>query len=447
MKATLKGKKILFATLPAPGHFNPLTGLAYHLQEAGCDVRWYTTELFAPKLTRMGIPHYPFLQALDVNSDKLDELFPARITMRDPLEKINFDMINGFANRAPEYLADIEAIYQEFAFDLMVADSLFPAIPFVKAALHVPVVAIGVVPLAEDSVDLAPYGMGRQPPQAEAEAAEYAQLREMTTKVLFKPSVDAFVAVLENHGIDLEPSSPINVLIKTADLYLQIGTPSFEYPRSDLGSNIRFIGALLPYEAFTPATWQDERLAHYQRVVLVTQGTVEKDTKKLLEPTLEAFRNTDTLVIATTGGRGAQELRAKYGADNVIIEDFIPFSEVMPRASVFVTNGGYGGVLLSIQHRLPLVTAGVHEGKNEICARVDYFHLGLDLHTETPTADAIRAGVQQVLASAEYKANIARLADEFESYEPYALAASYISEVLEKPTPAPLPQAGPNPRS
>jgi hypothetical protein len=39
----------------------------------------------------------------------------------------------------------------------------------------------------------------------------------------------------------------------------------------------------------------------------------------------------------------------------------------MPFCHVYVTNGG---VLLSIQNKLPLVTAGVHEGKNEINARL-----------------------------------------------------------------------------
>ncbi len=32
--------KILFATMPFDGHFNPLTGIAVHLKESGHDVRW-----------------------------------------------------------------------------------------------------------------------------------------------------------------------------------------------------------------------------------------------------------------------------------------------------------------------------------------------------------------------------------------------------------------------
>jgi UDP:flavonoid glycosyltransferase YjiC (YdhE family) len=143
--------------LPADGHFNPLTGLAKYLQAAGVDIRWYTSPLFKDKLAKLAIRHYPFQEALDTNGQNLDEHFPERKSIVDPVEKLNVDMINGLVDRSPEYYADIRTIHDAFPFDLVVADSLFPAIPFVKRKLSVPVVAVGIVPLAENSVDLAPY--------------------------------------------------------------------------------------------------------------------------------------------------------------------------------------------------------------------------------------------------------------------------------------------------
>jgi UDP:flavonoid glycosyltransferase YjiC (YdhE family) len=171
-------------------------------------------------------------------------------------------------------------------------------------------------------------------------------------------------------------------------------------------------------------------MRHYQKVVLVTQGTVEKDTRKILEPALIAFRDSDVLVVVATGGSGTYELREKYAAANVIIEDFIPFDRVMPFASVFVTNGGYGGTLLSIKNRLPMVAAGVHEGKNEVCKRIGYFKLGIDLGTETPDAPAIRLAVEEVLADPTYRENVTRLADEFATYHAEERCAGYIAGLL-----------------
>ena len=76
LKATVQpGAKILFANVPADGHFNPLTGLAVHLKNEGYDVRWYTSERYAPKIKKLGIPYYPFITAMDVDIEKADTAF------------------------------------------------------------------------------------------------------------------------------------------------------------------------------------------------------------------------------------------------------------------------------------------------------------------------------------------------------------------------------------
>jgi hypothetical protein len=65
-----------------------------------------------------------------------------------------YDIINAFILRGPEYFEDIKEIKEEFDFDLMVADTAFTAVPFVKEKLNVPVVVVGVFPLSETSKDL-----------------------------------------------------------------------------------------------------------------------------------------------------------------------------------------------------------------------------------------------------------------------------------------------------
>jgi UDP:flavonoid glycosyltransferase YjiC (YdhE family) len=63
-----------------------------------------------------------------------------------------------------------------------------------------------------------------------------------------------------------------------------------------------------------------------------------------------------------------------------------------------------------------MVTAGINEGKNEICARIGYFKLGIDLKTEKPTPEKIKAAVNEVLSNPLYKQNVEKLRDEFRSY-------------------------------
>ncbi|HMF72298.1 MAG TPA: hypothetical protein VK616_12550, partial [Flavitalea sp.] len=369
-------KRILFACPPLDGHFNALTGLAMHLKSLGHDVRWYTSEIYADKLKSMGIAHYTFQKALDVNADNVEELFPQRKHIKNLIRRLNFDLINVFIMRSTEYLEDITGLRNDFHFDAMICDCMFSAIPFVKEKLEVPVITIGIVPLTASSKSLPPAGLGMTPSYTFWGKIKQDILRFVADKVLLRKSSNVMKSLLQHQKVNVSGDNMFDILVRTSTLFLQSGVPGFEYKRSDLGKNIRFTGAILPYKIEAKTTkWQHAKLSQYNRVVLATQGTVEKDITKILVPALEAFKNSDCLLIVTTGGSSTKELREKYDQPNIIIEDFISFDEIMPYANLYITNGGYGGVLMAIQHNLPMIVAGVHEGKNQITSRVGYFKI------------------------------------------------------------------------
>jgi len=430
-KEQLKGKRILFCNVAADGHFNPMTGLAKYLQQLGCDVRWFAAPMYAKKLEKLGIHHYAYVNTLDVNQDNLEVLFPERKVITDPGAKLDFDMIHMFADRGPERFEDIKLIYETFPFDVFIADSMVTAIPFVKSLMNIPVVSIGIIPLPEASADVAPYGLALFPPVNDEERARYTELRGLMKNVVLKASTDRFDELLNNYQVPHNRELLFDVLIQESSLYLQIGTPSFEYKRSDIGKNVRFIGALYPYtEEKKTTAWYDERLKKYKKVILLTQGTVEKDVDKLIVPALEAFKDTDVLVVTATANNQTAGLRARFPQENIIIEDYIPFDEIMPYAGVFVTNGGYGGTLLSIKNKLPIVAAGIHEGKNEVCARIGYFNLGVNLGTDRPTSAQVKEAVEKVLGDGSYRENVIKLSEELGKYEALEECAGYVAEQL-----------------
>lgn len=430
------GTKILFANFPADGHFNPLTGLAAHLKSLGCDVRWYTAKKYEEKIQRLGIPFYGLNKALDISADsKIEKNFPERKKHKSQVAKLKFDMINVFILRSTEYYEDIKEIYKEFEFELMIADITFGAIPFVKEKMNIPVMAVSVIPLPETSKDLPPSGLGLTPSYSFFGKVKQSLLRRVSDALLFAKPTKVMRKILADHGIDAGTANIFDILIQKSTIVLQSGTPGFEYQRSDISDHIYFAGPLLPYTKKREGQpWYNEKLRQYDKVVLVTQGTVEKDIDKLLIPTLEAFKNSDCLVIVTTGGSETEELRSKYAYPNIIIEDFIPFDDVMPYADVYVTNGGYGGVLLSIQNQLPMVVAGVHEGKNEINARVGYFKLGINLKTEKPSVLQLRKSVEDVLENDFYSKNVKRLSQEFKKYNPNEICVDQVVRLLRKST-------------
>lgn len=431
----MKAKRILFATMPLDGHLNPLTGLAVHLQSLGHDVRWYTGPGYADKIRKLGIPFYPFQQAREVNQLNLDTEFPERLQMKGTIKRLRFDLNNVFFLRAPELASDMKAIYEDFPYDLIVCDAACTGAPLIKKLLNVPVVSIGIGPLGETSKALPPTGLGMVPSDTFLGHLKQSFLRYVVTNHLLKPCTDVYNQILLNHGLRPTPGFVFDTFTREPDLFLQSGTPGFEYRRPDLSPNVRFVGPLLPHSQEVRHPFRQAALAkQYKRVVLVTQGTVERDPKKIIIPTLEAFKNDDqTLVVATTGGSQTEALRAQYPQHNLIIEDFIDFNSVMPHVNAYVTNSGYGGVILALKHKLPMVAAGIHEGKNEIAARIGYFNAGVNLKTETPTSAQIRKSVERVLTNPQYKRNAEKIGTEFQQYNANLLCEHYITELLREP--------------
>ena len=425
-------QRILFATMPMDGHFSPLTGLAVHLSQLGYHVRWYVGGHYGDIVSGLGLHHYPFVKAKTVNQENFDSLYPERASIKGTIARLRFDINELFLNRAPEFVEDLTAIHDEWPYDLIVHDVAFIGASFIRQLLDVKTVAVGVVPLAESDEYVGPPGMGMQPKSGFLGRQIQGLMRYMVQEVLFKPCNDLHNELRRDYGLAPVKEFLFDSLVRSADVYLQSGVPSFEYPRKQISPNIRFVGPLLPYSRGKRQAFEHAAKAiAYKRVVLVTQGTVERDIEKIIVPTLEAFKNDpDTLVIATTGGSQTDELRDRFPQANFIIENFISFGAVMPYASVYITNGGYGGVMLALQHNLPIVAAGIHEGKSEIAARIDYCKVGVDLKTETPKSTQILKAVNRILADPAYQQNVRKMSREFSTYNPSELAEQYIGELL-----------------
>lgn len=427
----LDRKKILFANIPADGHFNPLTSLAVHLKSIGHDVRWYTGPSYASKIQKLGIPVYFFNKAKEVTVHNIDEVFPERKRIRNHVKKVNFDICNYFILRAEEFFEDISDINRTFDFDLLIADSAFTGITLTRHLLQKQTIAVGVFPLQLSSRDLGPTIMGLPPATSRTGKQVHKLLKWTVDHILLKKANSMMRALHGKYGIDLGNMNIFDAQLDASTLYLQSGSPAFEYYRSDLPKKVRYIGPLLPYPKHSGQELGfEDKIAKYKKTILVTQGTFEPDSRKLIIPTLEAFKNSEYLLVVTTAGSNTEQLRKAYPQDNIVIRDFIPFDAIMPYADVFVSNGGFGGVMYSICNELPMVAAGIHEGKNEICTRVGYFRLGINLKTERPGIGKIKAAVEKILSDESYAQNVKALSIKFASYNPTALCEKFVADLV-----------------
>jgi UDP:flavonoid glycosyltransferase YjiC (YdhE family) len=219
-------------------------------------------------------------------------------------------------------------------------------------------------------------------------------------------------------------------------LFLEPTVPSFEYPRSDLPAVVHFIGALLPDAAasFTPPAWWSEVEQKRRPVILVTQGTVATDARELVAPTIKGLADEDVLVIAAgvkdAGAIGGDPLPA-----NARVEAFVPFKQLMPHVDVYITNGGFGGVQFALANGVPIIAAGSTEDKPEIANRVAYSGVGVNLKTNAPSPEAVRAAVKRVLSDASYRQRAQGIQAELAALDAPAQAVRLLEQLAETKQP------------
>lgn len=420
--------KVLLASQAIAGHFNPLTGIAVALKETGHDVAFYTGNTFAGKLEELGVRHFPFVRAIEHTADNLNELYPQRARLKGPLA-IRFDGEKVFASNVSNFYRDVCDVHAAFAFDVIVMDNSMFIQRLVSALIGKPVVSFLPIGNMESDPWVPPLFFGFLPAKGMRQKLLHAGARLVSKVVVAKPALDSYTRQLQQFGLVTASNATLtDEPYKFSDAVIQTGTASLDFPRSRTNPKVKYVGALLPYR---PATAQPAAglPAGYARTVVVTQGTVDnKDPNKLVVPALEALKDRDMLLVVATGGAGTAELRQRFPRPNIVVEDFVDFAAVLPLADAFVSNGGFGGVLLSLAHGVPVVVAGINEGKSDVNARVEYAGVGINLHTEAPTAEAVGAAVDAVLGDPLWRARAQDMRRQFESQDGCAAAVGIIED-------------------
>lgn len=418
--------KILIASLPMDGHFGFLTGLAVYLQRRGHEVAWYTGRSYAEKLGALGVRHLPFTHALEITSDNLTEHYPEYARLGNGPKAIAFALEKVFFVNLEAHLHDILELRADFDFDALVFDAAFYAGRLVAEKSGAGAYPVWPAPTpAPVSKTAPPPFFGLQPMRG-----PFGRVRDAVVSRLLASSAKGGMRLWNElrarEGLAPWSGNLFDIHNETSTAMFMVGCPGMDFPRDDWPQHLEFVGPLVAHRSSSPSTLSpglEERIAaHEGHVVVVSQGTVDnRDPDKLFIPALEALAGTRHLVVVTTGGRHTEMLRARFPQANAVIEDWIDYGALMPHAGLFITSGGYGSVMQALVSRVPLLLAGKREGKEDICARMDYRGLGLSLCTERPTAAQIARGVERVLGTPAYRENVERLYGELSSYDPCAI--------------------------
>jgi UDP:flavonoid glycosyltransferase YjiC (YdhE family) len=424
--------KIVIATTPAPGHVNPMLGIARILLAEGHEVTTFTGRAFQERIEAIGATFRPIAASADQDVVDPFSKYPELKALPPGLELLRVIIERLFVDHIPAQYQGLQQVLRDAPADLVIGDDCFLGLlPLLlkPRSMRPPVVCFGTSILHWPRNDGAPDFLGLRPAASPAEHAAVIRDHEM---IVHLPLARRLNHCMEELGAAPLANPPFETMVRLADHYWQLTVPSFEFPRPLPGS-VKFIGTLpiIPSQAPIPS-WAGD-LNGERKVVLVTQGTVANhDFNLLVAPTLAALaEEPDLLVVVTAGGRPVKAIPGPIPA-NARLASYLPFEWILPRADVLVTNGGYGSVNQALSFGVPLVCAGLTEDKADVNMRVGWSEAGINLETNAPTSQALRSAVRTVLDTERFRRRASLMAEEFRMIDTRAEIIDAVTRLTQK---------------
>jgi MGT family glycosyltransferase len=437
--------KILVASTPATGHLNPLLAITRFLMAEGHEIAFLSGTALRGRIEASGARFHALPAGADFDLRAFDTAVPELKSIPPGPEWLRIAMERLFVDAVPAQHEGLQQVLRKFRADLIIGDDMFfGVLPMLLGprSERPPIALCGTSFLHWQREDGAPHFVGLPPATTQKQRDEYAALSKEHDRLIYGPAGDRLNRTLQAMGVRPLSMPMFDSVVELADAYLQLSVPSFEFPRK-FPPSVQFVGRppIIPGQAPLPP-WAGD-LDGSRKVVLVTQGTVANHNFGLLvAPTLAALADeSDLLVVATAGGRAVDDIPGPVPA-NARLAEYLPFEWILPKADVFVTNGGYGSVNQAMSFGIPLVTAGLTEDKADVNARVAWSGVGIDLATNEPTPRALRDAVRTALNNPTYRRHALSMANEFARIDTRTEVLRIIHRLVQAPNEEAVRQDG-----
>ncbi|RDW92675.1 hypothetical protein BP5796_02069 [Coleophoma crateriformis] len=424
---------IVMAAHPINGHVQPIRFVASELIKRGYEITILLPSAYKESFKKLDLTFISLTGIADYTEKDFDTLQPERNYWPPGLEQMVYRSIVPTravfrqARALQSILRDMKAREPDRSI-VMVQESWFlgstPMLLRISGLIYVPVIALGVTPFMMPSIDFLPMGVRAFPDTSPASRANVkAWFRNMLPA--FERAQREFQWVLEDLGLEEGKEFPhVSERYQLPEAHLQMCIPSLELPRTDMPPNMRFIGGVpasdIDVWVGQPAWWHElEGNGGERDVIAVTQGTMDIDYTELIIPTIDALRNRpDTIVVVVLGWRGARLPEEISIPAHIHVMDYVPYTELLKHATLFVTNGGYNGVQQAVSYGVPILKAGLDGDKMATGNRIEWAGCGLDLWVTRPTVEQVREGVETVLNDSKIKARALEMQEEAKRYDP-----------------------------
>ncbi|MCS7478728.1 macrolide family glycosyltransferase [Umezawaea endophytica] len=385
-------KHVLFLSAPAFGHVFPTLTIAEALAKRGHRVSYATTEPFVEYAQLSGVDplvYGPSLAAIPAAvSDHADTAEIVLACMR-------------FYEEGLRCVDGVEALV-EHAPDLIVFDPMmYGAAAVLGRKWTVPIILTHPNLAFNDTVDWT------APRRAELLAGP----RGAEAAAVESGLQDLFV----QHGIDE------TLLHQPDDLALVFVPRDFQPQGESFSDHYAFVGPCNDGTIFQ-GDWNPP--TPDRPVLFISLGTVHNARPDFFRLFATAFADLDWHVVVTLGGWADADLGEL--PPNFEVHPWIPQVAVLEHATVFLSNGGLGGVMSAVQQGTPLLLAPEVAEQDMDARQVVELGLGRVVELSTITPDALRHAVLDLAADERTAAKVRWMRDRVRESGGTARAADLI---------------------
>jgi UDP:flavonoid glycosyltransferase YjiC (YdhE family) len=362
--------RVFLSAFSGPGHVFPVLALARTLSERGHDVWFETIERWRQPAEEMGLH---FVAA------------PEYIALRQPLPGMPS------SPTLAEIVESLLPLMQELRPDVVVNDFFY--VPAALAAELEGLRRATVVPhpYPVNEAGLPYFLVSLLPPRTALGAAGWRLTRPWFARRAREARRELNFARREV-GLPLQRRLYGGI---SDGLGMVATFPQLEYPRR-WPSHVHVTGPMLfelPHASIELP--EDDR-----PLVLVAGSTAQDQELRLIRTAIRAFEGEPVRALVSLNQQG--RTWPDRVPENVTVVDWVSYSQVLPRASVVLTNGGHGTVVRSLSEGVPLVVCPAGGDMGENGARVAWTGAGLMLPRALLGPAPLRWAIRRVLADAGF---------------------------------------------
>jgi len=221
----------------------------------------------------------------------------------------------------------------------------------------------------------------------------------------------------------------MQIMNAPADLEITYTSSAFQPYLDTVSKAVRFVGRTID-ETAPNAPFSFEQVKN-RPLIYVSLGTLNNDDLAFFKNCIQAFIGTDYYVILSTGNRIQPDA---FGSlpENMAVYGWVPQTEVIKRAALFITHAGLNSIHDGLYFGVPLLLIPQQFEQYINAKRVVELGAGLILTSDQANVDSIRTNATRLLTDSHFKEEAKRIGETFRTAGGMSRAVDEIEALLKR---------------